>query len=409
MTTKRIVVFGLGQRGTIYATFAHTYPDLFSLVAIIENDPKRVAFAKEHFPGVPVYTDYHDFLAQRIPADILAVSTQDSQHREHAVAMMEAGYDLLLEKPIATDEEDCAAIYETSVRTGRKVIVCHVLRYTPFYSTVKRIIESGRLGEIVTIHASENIGYYHYAHSYIRGPWRNTALSSPIILAKCCHDMDIIRYLMNETCESIASFGSLYYFNRAHAPAGAAPYCSDCQVENCPFRAQEIYTSEEGDFFANYFTTKVHTRENVLGDLVHSPYDRCVFACDNDVADHQVTIMQFAGGKTATHTMSAFSKEIYRDIKIHGTKAELVGSMEKNEIEIRPYGQETEHIKVDISAANVGGHMGGDFFMMNSLYRELNGEKGEGITYLDVSVESHMMSFGAEESRTHGGACVKLH
>ena len=408
MKTKRIVIFGLGQRGTIYATFARTYPELFELVAIIENDAQRVAFAHEQFPGVPVFTNYHDFLEQKIQADILAVSTQDKQHREHAIAMMEAGYDLLLEKPIAPTKEECLAVYEASVRTGQQVIICHVLRNTPFYSAVKRILDSGRLGDVVTIHASENVGYYHYAHSFVRGPWRNSASSSPIILAKCCHDMDIIRYLMGEECLSVASYGGLHYFNPEHAPQEATQYCTDCPHEDCVFKAQSIYTSEQGDFFANYFTTKEHTRENVLGALKHSAYDRCVFACDNDVADHQVTIMQFANGKPATHTMSAFSKDIYRDIKIHGTKAELVGVVEKNEVEIRTYGGETEVIPIDISAVNVGGHMGGDFFMMHSLYRELNGEVAEGITYLDVSVESHLMSFGAEESRNNNGAYVRI-
>jgi predicted dehydrogenase len=322
--------------------------------------------------------------------------------------MMQAGYDLLLEKPIANNKEDCLAIYEASKQYDRKVVVCHVLRYTPFYSTVKKIIDSGKLGEVITIHASESVGYYHQAHSFVRGPWRNKAQSSPMILAKCCHDMDILRYLMGEECLSVNSYGDLYYFNESHAPEGATQYCSDCPCTDCIYKAQTIYLSEAGRPFSAYFTTKEKTDENVLADLEKSQYDKCVFKSDNDVVDHQVTIMQFAKGKTACHTMTAFSREIYRDLKVHGTKAELVGVVEDNSIKIRYFGGEEERITVDISAANVGGHMGGDYFMMDSLYRALNGETADGITYLDVSIESHLMSFAAEESRLHNGGTYPI-
>lgn len=406
MDRKKLVVFGLGQRGNIYATFAKKYPEKFELVAIIENDEKRREYAETEYPNAKLFNNYRDFLAQKIQADIVAVCTQDESHKEHAVAMMQAGYDLLLEKPIANTKEDCDAIYNASVKYGRKVIVCHVLRYTPFYSTVKRIIDSGKIGEVITINASENVGYYHQAHSFVRGPWRNKEQSSPMILAKCCHDTDIIRYMMDEKCLSVCSYGNLFYFNRQHAPKDSAEYCSDCPLDDCIYKAQTIYTSEKGDFFANYFTTKEHTKENIINDLKGTQYDRCVYKSDNDVVDHQVTIMQFAHGKTACHTMTAFSKDIYRDLKVHGTKAELVGNVEENRLEVRYFGGKTEEIKIDVSAANVGGHMGGDYFMMESLYKALNGKKAEGITYLDVSMDSHLMCFAAEESRLNNGETV---
>lgn len=409
MKTKKLVVFGLGARGSIYATFAKTYPEKFDLVAIIENDPKRLEFAQMTYPGVRLFSNYQNFLSESIHADIVAVATQDEDHKAHAIAMMQAGYDLLLEKPIANNVKDCLDIYEVSKKFDKKVVVCHVLRYTPFYSTVKRIIDSGKLGEVITIHASENVGYFHQAHSFVRGPWRNKAQSSPMILAKCCHDMDILRYLMGEECLSVNSYGNLFYFNKAHAPKSATAYCSDCPYTDCIYKAQTIYTSDVGRQFASYFAVKERTDENILKNLQKTQYDRCVFACDNDVVDHQVTILQFAEGKTACHTMSAFSKEIYRDLKVHGTKAELVGCVENNALEVRYFGGEVEKICIDVSKADVGGHMGGDYFMMNSLYEALNGEEAEGITYLDVSIESHLMSFAAEESRINGGKtyCLK--
>ena len=408
MKTKKLVVFGLGARGTIYANFAAKYPEKFQLAAIIENNADRLERAKTAYPGTRLFSNYHDFLAEKIEADIVAVATQDEDHKEHSIAMMQAGYDLLLEKPISNNKEDCLAIYEASKQYNRKVVICHVLRYTPFYSTVKRYIDSGKLGEVITIHASESVGYYHQAHSFIRGPWRNKAQSSPMILAKCCHDMDILRYLMGEECLSVNSYGNLYYFNQEHAPEGAAQYCSECAHNDCVYKAQSIYLSEKGRGFSSYFTTKELTDENVLTDLKGSQYDKCVFQNDNDVVDHQVTIMQFAKGKTACHTMTAFSREIYRDLKVHGTKAELVGVIESNSFEVRYFGGEVEKVEVDISAANVGGHMGGDYFMMNSLFQALNGEEAEGITYLDVSIESHLMSFSAEESRINDGKTVYL-
>ena len=408
METKKIVVFGYGARGVIYADYAKKFPEKFKLVAIIENNQSRISFAREAFPEVEIFSDYRDFLKRNIEADIVAVATQDDDHREHAVAMMKAGYDLLLEKPIANNEADCLAIYNASKEYNRKVVVCHVLRYTPFYSTVKRYIDEGKLGEVITIHASESVGYYHQAHSFVRGPWQNSKESSPMILAKCCHDMDIIRYLMGEDCLSVSSYGDLYYFNEKHAPEGCSDYCSSCAVKDCIYNAQKIYTSEKGRGFSRYFTVKDLTDENIFEDLKGTKYDKCVFKSNNDVVDHQVTVMQFAKGKTACHTMTAFSKEIYRDLKIHGTKAELVGVIEDNSFEVRYFGGEVEKVTIDLSGVNVGGHMGGDFFMMDSLYKTLNGEVASGVTFLDVSIDSHLMSFAAEKSRLSGGNAVKI-
>ena len=259
--TKKIVVFGLGQRGNIYATFAKTYPEKFELVAIIENNPERIAYAEKEFGGVKVFTGYKDFLSENISADIVSVATQDDDHKEHAIAMMKAGYDLLLEKPVANNKQDCLEIYEASKKYDGKVIVCHVLRYTPFYSRVKRIIDSGKLGDIVTVNASENVGYYHQAHSFVRGPWRNKEQSSPMILAKCCHDMDIIRYLTGEKCQAVSSYGGLYFFNKEHAPKESTDYCSDCPITDCAFKAQKIYLSRGRSLRELFYHERAYERE----------------------------------------------------------------------------------------------------------------------------------------------------
>ncbi len=406
MDTKNLAVIGFGGRGHIYGEFARKYPEKFQLKAVAETDEYRRRDAKENF-GAEVYEDYKELLDQGYRLDLVAISTQDAQHKEHALYALNRGYDLLLEKPVAITEKDCREIYECAKKNNRRVYVCHVLRYTPFYSKIKEMIDEGTLGEIVSVHASENVGYYHQAHSYVRGPWRNSGESSPMILAKCCHDMDILRYLIGEKCVSVNSYGSLSYFKEENAPVNSTAFCTDCpRKEDCVYNAQKLYTTYIWP--AGYFTKGALTRENILRDLKYSPYDRCVFKCDNDVVDHQSTLLLFEKGKTAVHTMTAFSREIYRDIKIYGTKAELSGVMEKNLIEIRPFGGEPFQAEVNASAASVGGHCGGDYYMMCQIWNDLNGIKGKGITYLDVSIESHLMSFGAEKSRLHGGESCKI-
>ena len=403
MKTKKLAVVGYGQRGSIYADYALQKPAEFVVTAIVDNDKSRRELAASKH-DCPVFEDYRDFIKAGIEADIVAVATQDKDHREHAIACMEAGYDLLLEKPIATSIEDCEAIYKTATRLNRKVIVCHVLRYTPFYSKLKEVVDSGVLGEIVTMNTTECVGYYHQAHSFVRGPWHDSKESSPMILAKCCHDMDMIRYILGKKCLYASSFGSLTHFTKENAPEGCADYCSDCKCIDCIYKAQTIYEREA--FFRGYYTTDTSDEGDWREKLVHSPYDKCVYKCDNDVVDHQVCIFEFEGGVTVSHTMNAFSKTIYRDIKIHGTKAELIGNMEALYLELRPFGGEI--VRYDFSDANTSGnHGGGDISMMHSIYLERNGQPAPGITYIDVSIDSHRMSFGAEESRI-SGKVVKL-
>lgn len=398
MRTQTIVILGYGQRGKIYADYALNHPDEFKVGAIVDTDSSRRELAASKH-SCPIFSCYKDFLQANIPADIVAVATQDNDHKEHAVACMEKGYDLLLEKPIANSIEDCEAIYQASVKYNRKVIICHVLRYTPFYRKIKEIIDSGLLGDIMTVNMSENVGYYHQAHSFVRGPWRSSEQACPMIVAKCCHDLDILRWLIGEKCEEVSSMGSLSFFREENAPQGSTKYCSDCKCTDCAYRAKTLY--DEYKWMRGYFCSNVENDEDANNKLRHSQYDRCVFRCDNDVVDHEVSIFRFAKNITAMHTMTAFSKEIYRDIKVHGTKAELVGVMEKHILEVRIFGGET--ITYDFSNANVSGnHGGGDNGLMHALYLERNGAPTEGTTYVDVSIDSHRMAFGAERSRVTG-------
>ena len=397
-----MAVIGYGGRGGIYGEYALTYPEKFHLVAAADTNVDRLEKLKDK--GVKTYTDYKELLDAGFELDLVVISTQDAQHKEHSIYALERGYDLLLEKPIAPNEKDCLEIYEVAKKNNRKVFVCHVLRYSPFYTQVKDIIDSGELGDIINIQALEGVGYYHIVHSFVRGPWRNSIESSPMILAKCCHDMDIIRYLIGKKCISLNSYGSRKYFNSDNAPVGATQYCSDCpHMNSCMWNAQKLYTTEEYKWTCGYFLTGDNSDENILRALEKNQYDKCVFLNDNDVVDHQSTVMLFEDGITAVHTMTGFSNRVYRDLKVFGTKAELYGHMEDNYIEVKPFGGEVRKINVDISRATLGGHNGSDFYMMEQLYNELNGIKGKGVTYLDVSIESHLMSFAAEESRLDNG------
>lgn len=404
MRKIKMAILGYGQRGNIYGGYALAHPEKLTVSAVVETDEQRRNTARNDFPDAKVYADIEEFILESPKSDFVAVCTQDKQHKEQAIALMEAGYDLLLEKPIANSLEDCLAIYETSKRLQRKVIVCHVLRYTPFYRKVKEIVKSGVLGKITDVHACECVGYYHFAHSFVRGPWRNSKESSPVILAKCCHDMDIIRYMIGKKCLSVSSVGSLGFFRSENAPQNCTEYCSDCPIKNCLYKAQSLYVTPEYRWTANYFALGSDADNIVLEKLTKTKYDRCVFLCDNDVADHQETIMRFEGGITGSLTLTALSAENHREIRIYGSDAELYGDTATDEIIVKNFGGQAEKYRINLSKEVTGGHLGGDHYLMESVYKFFNGQSVEELSLLDVSIESHRMCFAAESSRKANGA-----
>ena len=381
---------GIARRRTIPGLCAAENAEL---VAVMDTNGAFAEEVKAEFGAKYAFTEIEPLLALA-EIDAVYIATPVFCHKEQVIMAADAGKHILLEKPIATTEEGCERILSVAKKCGRKVIVCHVLRYTPFYTQIKQIIQSGELGDILAVYTSENVGYYHQAHSFVRGPWGNKEKSSPMILAKCCHDMDLLSWLIDKKCEKVASFGSLSYFKQENAPKNCANYCSDCSVD-CMYRAQDLYKKYR--WTAGYFSQEKDFRK-IKKDLVHTQYDRCVFRSDNDVVDHQVCIFTFEGGITASHTMDAFSDKIYRDIKIHGTKAELFGIMEQNLLEIRPFGKKVKRITID-KGKTASGHGGGDDGIMNELYNAYNGLPTERITHIDSSMQSHKMAFAAEKAR----------
>ncbi|MBL4934618.1 Gfo/Idh/MocA family oxidoreductase [Clostridium sp. YIM B02515] len=400
------VLLGAGQRGAgAYAPYAIKFPEELQFVAVAEPDKER----REEFKRLHKIEDrycfesWEELMEQPKLADAILICTQDRMHYEPTIKALEKGYHVLLEKPMSYDAMECVSMGEYAKKYNRVFSICHVLRYTPFFRTIKKLLEDGRIGKLMSIQQIENVAYWHQAHSFVRGNWRNSKESSPMILAKSCHDMDIILWLVGENCSKISSFGSLGHFKKEEAPAGAPLRCLDgCPAEKeCPYYAPKIYIDWIDNWQADVIRKVVSidtSEEALLKALKEGPYGRCVYHCDNDVVDHQVVNMEFENGVTAVFTMCAFTYEGGRSIKLMGTKGQIRCDLDKNVIEVRSFVTgKREDINLDVSA---DGHGGGDLGIMRDFVELVRNEgKVEGVTSASVSVQSHIMSLAAERSR----------
>ncbi|MFQ9736939.1 MAG: Gfo/Idh/MocA family protein [Christensenellaceae bacterium] len=326
-------IIGFGSRGTLFAGYIKENANM-RLTAVVDVCEEQLVLAQKEY-GVSAdrcYRDYRDFYRAGKIADAVIVASQDADHYAHTIPALEAGYDVLLEKPVANRLEDCIGIRDKANALHRKVMVCHVLRYSHFYDFVKKIIDGGEIGRVININQTENVGYWHYAHSFIRGAWRNSDTSSPMILAKCCHDLDIITYLIGSDCESISSFGNLTYFKEENAPNGSAAYCFKCPLKDkCVFNCLKIYNDRNWMVLGSRSQLSADCMEELEEKLKdeNNPFSRCVFRCDNNVVDHQEVEMLYKNGATAHLTMTPFSEECTRTLNVHGTAGEIEGDMEK--------------------------------------------------------------------------------
>ncbi len=416
----KIAILGLGSRGLdVYAANIPKFADKMELVAVADLRRERVEEARRLYgiAGENCFSSAEEMLEAERMADAMFICTQDRDHVKHAQAALEKGYHLLLEKPVSADAEECRALLETARRCKRRVCVCHVLRYTPFYGKIKEMIEQGAVGRVLSLQAREDVGYFHQAHSFVRGNWRNSDETSPMILAKCCHDMDLIVWLTGASCKSLSSFGALSHFTKEHAPQGAAARCTEgCAAKKeCPYDAEKIYISDHktGVRFTDGWpvnTVVGHpTEESVREALENGPYGRCVYHCDNNVVDHQVVNMQLEQDITVTFSMCAFSARCDRYIKVMGTLGELEGYLSENKIAYTPFGGEKQIIDLTKQTADFGGHAGGDTRMLGQFADYiLTGARSSSITDLETSLESHYMALAAEESRKNGGVAVHL-
>ncbi|WP_195572508.1 Gfo/Idh/MocA family protein [Paenibacillus sp. 1001270B_150601_E10] len=406
MSKVKLALIGAGLRGINYTNVAISNPDEVEVVAVADPwEERRLNFQEAHqLKDEMCFTDWREMLSQPKLADAVLVCTQDNMHFEPTMKALEAGYHVLLEKPMSPDPVECIKMGEKAKELGLVFSICHVLRYTRFFGTIKHMIEEGKIGRLMSIQHNENVGYWHQAHSFVRGNWRNSKESSPMILAKSCHDMDIMLWLAGASCKRISSFGSLSHFRAENAPKGAPKRCLDgCPAaDTCIYYAPKTYLIDEPNWMQLAISNDLsyEARQKAIEE---GPYGRCVYHCDNDVVDHQVVNMEFDNEVTAVFTMSAFTQECSRTIKLMGTAGEIRGAMEKNEIEWIRFGQESsECIHLDTPGGHAG-HGGGDEGLVWDFIKLVRANGSEkGLTSADISVQSHLMSFAAEHSRLTG-------
>ena len=407
MDKVKIAIAGCGGRGrNTYGRMMNRI-DNGEIVAIADINPEALCATAEEF-GIPAencYNSAEEMLAVDKLADIMIIATPDDCHVSQAVAALDKGYHLLLEKPIATSEADCRRVLDAQKKSGKHVVVCHVLRYAHMYAKIKSLINEGVVGDVVTVNAIERVCYWHQAHSFVRGNWRNKAESAPMILAKSCHDMDIISYIIGKHCLSVSSFGSLSYFTEANAPEGSTDRCSTCPVKDCKYNAYDFYlplVKPAETWWPANILSPTPDKEHVKAAIDNGPYGRCVFRCDNDVVDHQVVNMLFEDGVTANFTMTAFTANGDRAMTVMGTDGEIRADYSGNAIRVMPFGKEGYSIDLDSLSEDKSGHGGGDIVMLRNLI-DCVASGGTPEFRLGDSVESHLMAFAAERSRLNGG------
>ncbi|MEV6424578.1 Gfo/Idh/MocA family oxidoreductase [Streptomyces sp. NPDC051662] len=414
MSQVTMVLVGAGLRGMTYARHALA-TGAGRVVAVAEPDPRRRARAAEEF-GVPperVYADWSEVVAAGKSADACVIATQDRSHTEPAVALADLGYHILLEKPMATSEDEAAAIADAARRNGILLAVCHVLRYTPYTRLLKRLLADGRIGGLVSVQHLEPVGWWHHAHSFVRGNWRRQDTSAPMLLTKSCHDIDWLVHLFGDTPRKIGSFGSLTHFRPEGAPAGATDRCLDCPLEpDCPYSAKRLYLGCLGDpereFWPLSAVTDEHTEAGVLDALRDGPYGRCVYACDNDVVDHQVVTMEFESGATCSFTMSAFTPMEQRRTRLLGTHGFIDG--DGSTLRLVDFRDGSEEI-IDTRTSATGnpgpssedGHGGGDEALTDAFLSAVaTGDASLLLSDAAESLATHRVVWAAERARVAG-------
>ena len=412
----KLAVIGAGARGFGYATYARQFPERLQIVAVADPDDFRRNKMGNlyNIPEAMRFKSYQEFVAQPKMCDAVAICTQDNLHEAPAIACAKCGYHILLEKPMAPTAQACKNIVAAVKEAGVMFAVCHVLRYTKYTEAVRNILKSGEIGEIMTIQHLEPLGYWHQAHSFVRGNWRNEAESSFMLLAKSCHDIDWLRGIMGKKCTRIQSFGSTRHFRASEKPAGAADRCVDCPqvIESfCPYSAKKIYFRDRlckgHDKWPVSVLAPEITKETLDNALKSGPYGRCVYACDNDVVDNQIVNMTFEDGSTAQMLMTGFNFHGSRHTRIFGSHGEL--ETDGRFVKVRHFLNDTERV-IDTEVSNDGGiltgHGGGDFGLMQNFVEAVaSNDPSLILTGIDETLESHLMVFAAEKSRRNGNVC----
>ncbi|WP_294904015.1 Gfo/Idh/MocA family protein [uncultured Eubacterium sp.] len=421
------IIVGAGHRSFVYSELAKTNPEMLKIVGVADPNPIRRKKAMDYFGFKEdmCFENAEELAKKGKLADTVINGTMDEQHLETAVPLLDAGYDMLLEKPFAPNEEEMRQIVNCAKKNNSKVMICHVLRYTPFYYAIKERIVNGEIGDIINIQTTEHVSYHHLSTSYIRGKWANSdKCHTSMLLAKCCHDLDIIMWMMSETKpKQISSFGGKFQFKPENAPKEAGTICmKDCPlVDTCVYSTKRLYI-DHPDRWAFYVWDALEGKKNVtLEDKIalmksDNPYARCIYKCDNNVVDHQSVLINFESGATGTHNMVGGSAEPRREIHIIGTKGEIFGNFEESKftvLKIDPspdaHNEECDVEEVDLRVTGdmvgaYGGHGGGDERLAADFVKFIRGEKPSlACTSIFDSVAGHLSVYLADKSRENGG------
>lgn len=401
----KAIVCGAGNRGGVYSSYAQKYPEELQIVGVAEP----IAYRRErmanafNIPKKHQYVTWEHVFKEPKFADAIFVTTPDELHTGPAIAGLELGYDLLLEKAIAQSWDECNTILKLAEKKEAIVAVCHVLRYTSYFRKMKEVIDSGEIGDVVSLQHLEPIERTHMAHSFVRGNWSNSKKSNPIILSKSCHDTDILRWLIGKPSNKVSSFGSLSVFRKENAPAVSTARCTGgCAIEReCPYSAIKIY-KENRERLGHLELEEVND-QTILRELKNGPYGRCVYHCDNDVVDHQISNFEFEGGITAAFSMEAHTHYGGRRTRVFGTNGDIFGDEHTLTITNSITGKK-DVWDVNKANGNSSGHGGGDYGLVHDFVRAVTFQDPTKLTStIQASMESHLMGFQAEASRLEDG------
>ncbi len=404
-------VVGAGHRSILYASYALRNPDELKVVAVADpNENRRRDFAEIHsIPPDMCFETAEELAAKGRLADTVINGTMDQYHVATSLPLIEAGYHILLEKPIAPTEAEVRALLAAARKYDRRVMICHVLRYAPFYTEIRKRVACGEIGDLVMVQTVENVSYHHMAVGFVRGKWRREGESSSMLIAKCCHDLDLITWMKSGVAPiSVSSYGSLMQFRPENAPKGSGTRCLvDCSIEReCPYSAMKNYV-EQGIWGFYAWEPIEHLKPTIEQKIeslkTDNPYGRCVWRCDNDVVDHQSVIVEFQDGSTASHNMVGATSRPCRSMHLVGTKGEIQGVMEEGAFVVRHpdarKGHEYSEERVECSVTG-DGHGGGDMRLVEDFVRVIRGEEHSiSTTDLEDSVYGHLIGFGADTSR----------
>lgn len=412
MKKFKVILIGAGRRGSSYVKEMHHLQDKYEVVAVADPQENRRQIVKDlwNLPEEMCFKSWEEILERPKFADLAVICTVDSMHYEPAIKAIDLGYHLLLEKPVAQTPRECADIVAAAKKKGVSVLVCHVLRYAPFYKTVKKLLMEDAIGKVMSAVLVEGVGNVHQSHSYIRGNWHSEKESAPMLLAKSCHDLDIIQWLLDKPCKKVTSFGNLTYFTSENAPEGAPVRCVDgtCPIKDtCPYNCIKLYYDDKENLWFRDAATRAFTKgeiptdEEVMRALKETDYGLCVFHANNDVVDHQIVNMEFEGGTTVQFSMNAFNK-LGRYIRLFGTKGELYAYAADTSISIFRF-EDNETVTIPVAETDEGidgGHGGGDQGIIRELYDYLNDDyKGYCAADISRSVKNHLLGFAAEKAR----------